>query len=188
MTNPNEHVESIDSLSAALADPEVKQSITNLLHRLPELEKGIGSLENVIDFGHSLLEDKPFIDEVENKLAIHQLDMETLSSLLVLMEKLPSLIASINKIEEALTFVTAISQDSSSIDYLTEQINTYAEPVLAEGKRGMSFIAAVKKKAERDQKKYSIFSVFRWLKDPAVQKGFRYINATLETINENSKK
>lgn len=188
MTNSNEQIESADSVSAALADPEVRQSITNLLHRLPELEKGIGSLENVVDFGHSLLEDKPFIDEMENKLAIHQLDMETLSSLLVLLEKLPSLIASINKIEESLAFVTAISQDSASVDYLTEQVNTYVEPVLEEGRKGMSFIAAVKTKAEHDQKRYSIFSIFKWLKDPAVQKGFRYINATLETLNENKKK
>ncbi|MBT2571501.1 hypothetical protein [Planococcus sp. ISL-110] len=188
MTNSNEQVESVDSLSSALADPEVKQSITNLLNRLPELEKGIGSLENVVDFGQSLLDDKPFIDDMENKLAIHQLDMETLSSLLILLEKLPILIASINKIEESLAFVTAISQDAASVDYLTHQVNVYTEPVIAEGRKGMAFISTVKMKAEKDKKRYSIFSVFRWLKDPAVQKGFRYINAILVTLNEKKPK
>lgn len=184
MTHPNEHIESVDSLSAALADPEVKQSITNLLHRLPELEKGIGSLEEVVDFGQALLANQPFIDGVESKLAIQQLDTETLASLISLLEKLPSLIAAINKVEESLAFVTAISQDSESIDYLTEQASGYAVPVMEEGRKGLAFIAAVKNKAEQDQKRYTIFSIFKWLKDPAVQKGFRYINATLETLNE----
>ncbi|MBT2582618.1 hypothetical protein [Planococcus sp. ISL-109] len=184
MTSSYEHIESVDSLSAALADPEVKQSIANLLHRLPELEKGIGSLEDVVDFGQTLLDDQPFIDGVESKLAIQQLDMETLAALLALLEKLPSLIAAINKVEESLAFVTAISQDSESLDYLTEQANAYAAPVMEEGRKGLTFIAAVKNKAEQDHQRYSIFSIFKWLKDPAVQKGFRYINATLETLNE----
>ncbi|MGM0896460.1 MAG: hypothetical protein ACQEV0_01095 [Bacillota bacterium] len=184
MANSYEHIEAVDSLSTALADPEVKQSISNLLHRLPELEKGIGSLEEVVDFGQSLLNDQPFIDGMENKLAIQQLDMETLASLMALLEKLPSLIAAINKVEESLAFVAAISQDRESVDYLADQASAYAAPVIEEGRKGLAFINDVKNKAEQDQKRYSIFSLFKWLKDPAVQKGFRYINATLETLNE----
>lgn len=188
MTNSNEQMGSIDTWSTALADPVVRESMTNLLNRLPELERGIKSLEEVVDFGQSLLENEPFINEVENKLAIHQLDMATLSSLLVLMEKLPSLISTINQLEGSLAFATAISKDAETLDYLTEQVRAYAEPVIEEGKKGMAFVATVKTKAEQDHKKYSIFSIFKWLKDPAVQKGFRYINAALETLNEKKTK
>lgn len=175
-------------LIAELEKPEVQESLTNLLGKLPEFEKNIASLGNVVDFGKAMLQDETSLSKYDELVSTYNLSLETVQSLVALLEKLPNLVKMIDQLERIIEFVTAVLQDKQSTEYLISNLKEYAAPVMEKGQEGLSLFKEVQSRVECNPHSVKLFSLVKWLKDPIVQKSLCYVQATLEVLNEKSKK
>lgn len=170
-----------------LEKPEVQKSLSLLMNKLPEIEKSIDSIGNIVQFGKSIIEDRAALDKYDQLASTYNLNMETITSLVVLLEKLPKLVKMIEQIENIVDFATAVIQDEQSTEYLINDLKEYAAPILNKGKDGLSLIQEIQNKVECNPHNVKLFSLVKWLKDPMVQKGLCYLEATLEVLNEKEK-
>ncbi|MFJ7935620.1 hypothetical protein [Sporosarcina sp. NPDC096371] len=175
-------------LIAELERPEVQASLTSLLNKLPEFEKSIHSIGNAVQFGKAVATDQSVINQYDQLLSTYNISMETITSLVLLLEKLPKMLAMIEQLENIIDFATAIVKDDESTAYMLTNLKEYAEPVLSKGQEGLSFIQEVKERAQCNPQQVKLFSLVKWLKDPMVQKGFCYVQAALEVMNEKTEK
>ena len=175
-------------LITELEKPEIQQSLTSLLTKLPELEKSMDSIGNVVHFGKAVFEDQTSLNKYDQLLSTFQLNMETITAMVALLEKLPKLVKLIEQLEDIAEFVTAILKDEQSIAYLSSTMKEHAEPWLQKGKDGLSLLEEVQNRMECNPQNIKIFSLVKWLKDPLVQKGLCYIQATMEVLNERTQK
>ena len=175
-------------LIAELERPEVQASLLSLLNRLPEMEKNISSIGDALQVGKAVFEDKSSIDKYDQLFSTYNINMETITSLVSLLEKLPKLLATIEQLENLIDFATAIVQDDESTKNMITSLKEYAAPVLSTGKEGLSFIEQVQNRAQSNPQNVKLFSLVKWLKDPMVQKGLCYVQAALEVMNEKTEK
>ncbi len=171
-------------LISELERPEIQQSLTSLLTKLPEIEKSIDSIGNAVQFGKAVLQDESTTRKYDELFSSYNLSLETVASLVTLLEKLPKLVQMIEQLENIIDFVSAVLKDEQSTDYLVSNLKEYAEPFLQKGKEGLSFYQEVQQKADCNPQNVKMFSLVKWLKDPAVQKGLCYVQATLDVLNE----
>ncbi|MGE7767529.1 hypothetical protein [Peribacillus sp. NPDC096540] len=167
-----------------LEKPEVQESLTALLGKLPDIQKTLESAENIMDFGKSVVQDKESINKYEQTLSTLNINGETVVALITLIEKVPKLVSMIEQVENIMDFVTDIIKDKQSTDYLLSNLKEYTEPILKEGKDGLSLIKRVKERADCNPQNVTFFSVMKWMKDPTVKRGLCYVQAALEIINE----
>lgn len=71
--------------------------------------------------------------------------------------------------------------------YLTESFQEYADPLIKGGSSGIQLLNKVKTRAEEKNENYSLFTILKWLKDPSVQKGLSYVQATIDVLSEEKK-
>lgn len=171
-----------------LEKPEVQESLTSLLRKLPELEKGLDSVGNIFDFGKAVFEDKETMNKYEQLASTYNIDLETVNAMIALVEKLPKLVALIDKLENMIDFATDILQDKQSTQYLMDEAKEYTEPLLDKGKGGLAFVQQVQARADSSPQTISLFSLVKWIKDPAVQKGLNYAQAAIDVLNEKQQK
>ncbi|MGE7183912.1 hypothetical protein ACQKKK_07835 [Peribacillus sp. NPDC006672] len=167
-----------------LEKPEVQESLTALLGKLPDIQKTLESAENIMDFGKSVVQDKESINKYEQTLSTLNINGETVVALITLIEKVPKLVSMIEQVENIMDFVTDIIKDKESTDYLLSNLKEYTEPILKEGKDGLSLIKRVKERADCNPQNVTIISVMKWMKDPTVKRVLCYVQAALEIINE----
>lgn len=175
-------------LMTELERPEVQQSLASLLNKLPEFEKSIDSIGNAVQFGKAVFEDQTSIEKYDQLLSTYNLNMETITAIVTLLEKLPKLVKLMEQLEDILEFVTAVIQDKQSVEYLISNVKEYAEPWVQKGKGGLSLFEEVQSRMECNPQNVKFFSLVKWLKDPMVQKGLCYVQATMEVLNERTQK
>lgn len=184
-TNTNKDLKQIIDI---LEQPEVLESLSQLLKKLPELEKGVDSVTTIADFGKAVFEDKEAMNKYDTLASTYNINMETVNAIISLVEKLPKLVELLDKMENVIDFATAILQDKQSTDYIMSEAKGYTDPLLDKGKDGLAFVQQVQVRAESNPQNISIFSLVKWIKDPAVQKGLNYAQAAIEVLNEKQAK
>lgn len=188
VTKPNHEAGDMLQLIAELERPEVLASLTSLLNKLPEFEKSIDSIGNAVQFGKAVVEDQSAFNKYDQLLSTYNISMETIASLVSLLEKLPKLLDMIEQLENIIDFATAIVQDEESTAYMMTNLKEYAAPVLSKGKEGLSFMQEVKNRAQSNPQQVKLLSIVKWLKDPMVQRGLCYVQSALEVMNEKTGK
>lgn len=169
--------------------PEVQQSLASLLNKLPEIEKSVDAIADIGQFGQAVLHDQTAMNKFDQLLSTYQLDTETISALISLLEKLPKLVIIIEQLENIFDFLTAIVQDEQSQEYLASSVKEYAAPLREKGTEGLALFREIQSRVEcNPNHSVKLFSLVKWLRDPIVQKGLCYMEATLHVLDEKTKK
>lgn len=180
-TNRNEDLFQIIS---ELEKREVQESLTSLLRKLPELEESIDSVSNIFEFGKAVFDDKETLHKYDQLVSTYNLNLDTVTAIVALIEKLPKLVERVEQLENIIDFATAVVQDKKSTEYLLNDAKEYVDPIVGKGKEGMAFIQQVQSRAESNPQTISLFTLAKWIKDPAVQKGLNYAQAAIDVLNE----
>jgi uncharacterized protein YjgD (DUF1641 family) len=169
-----------------LERPEVQESLKQLIQKLPEIQRSMDSVGSLIQFSESVMRDHETIDKFEQRLTYSSINAESLEGLIELLGKLPVLLKLVERLELVTAFLENVWKDKESLDQLYQSALDF--PVVERGKKTLELIDQIKEKAEsQPQQQISIFTVLKWMKDPNVQKGLHYIQATLDTVSEKSR-
>jgi uncharacterized protein YjgD (DUF1641 family) len=174
----------MNPIQQQLQQSETQEAIVNLLVNLPTYLKNMETLSEWIDFGKAVLHDKQSLANYDELIRSYNLNMETVEALVSLLEKLPRLNELIEKLDDILRFGEAVLNDEVSLDYAASSLKSYAEPVMEKGKRGMQIVKDVQQKAQTDSEPIKLLTILKWLKEPSVQQGLKYVQATLTTLNK----
>ncbi|MED0716582.1 hypothetical protein P4S80_09860 [Aeribacillus composti] len=178
----------IEAVLQELEKPEQIESMHYLVKKLPELTAAIQSVEEKIEFISYTLHDKKsltnLVNQVEEKVESLHLTKEHLETIITMMQMLPRLVQLLGKAEELLLFVQNVITDSQSVEYA---LKCFKDIVPME--KGLHIIKETNErfKNEKDTSHVSLLRMYRLLKNPAVQNGFKYLEALLEVINKQSK-
>ncbi|GAB0170054.1 DUF1641 domain-containing protein [Lysinibacillus sp. CTST325] len=167
-----------------LEKPEVRHSLQRLLDKLPNVEQTIDSAENVVDFGKAVLTDEKTIDRYEQFVTTYNVGSETITAIVQLIEKLPKLVQIIHQLENIVDFGKAVLQDKQTTEYTMNNLKSYIDPYVEKGRTGLDFLKMVQQRAEEKPQHINVFSIVKWLKDPAVQKTLNYVQSALDILKE----
>ncbi|MBD3919738.1 hypothetical protein H8B09_13315 [Paenibacillus sp. PR3] len=175
-------------IKAILESPEHKESLLYLINKLPELTDALQMLEDKTAFVRHVLSDKSSLsalaDEAEDKWNSLQLSGEHASAILALTHKLPLLVESLEKAEEAASFVKQVVTDKQSLAYLAGSLKEL--PLVQEGTDILAE-TNLRYRNEQPYSKISIMRIFKLLKNPALVSGFRYFETLLEVVHKHAK-
>lgn len=163
--------------------PEIQDSLTYLIQKLPDIQKSVQSADELITFGQSFLKDQETIQSFENRLKAYPLNAKTLEAAITLVGKLPMLLQLVETLEQITLFVQNVLGDEQSIDQLMQSFNEL--PLVEKGKETVGLLEEIKERAESEpQQQVSIFALMKWMKDPTVQKGLHYARAALDVLDQ----
>jgi uncharacterized protein YjgD (DUF1641 family) len=115
---------------------------------------------------------------------VRSYNIETIESLVGLLEKLPKILKLVEQLENLIDFATAVLADQQTLDYATASIKSYTEPVLKKGQQGLSLVKEIQQQAQATTKPVKLFTIMKWLKDPNVQQSLKFVQATLTVLNK----
>lgn len=175
----------LDKVLQELESKEQLESLYYLTLKLPEFTDAIRRVEDQLSFIGSVLEDKESLNalgqEVEEKVEKLHLNKEHFDAMLDMMHILPRLVPMIQKLDEVATFANDVLSDKESLEYAVSSLNDIV-PI----EKGMDIIKETNKQFKEDQRtpNMSVFGMYRLLKDPMVQNGFKYIETLLDVIKK----
>ena len=169
---------------AELERPEIQESLTELIGKLPDIQRALDSAENIVAFGKSVLEDRESLGAYEQAASTYNINGETIAALIALAEKLPKLVQLIDQLENIMDFITSVLQDQESTDYILTNVKEYTDPIMRQGSNTLNLIREVREKAACGPQNIRFISIVKWLKDPVVQRGLCYVQAALDIMNE----
>ncbi|MBB5172610.1 hypothetical protein [Texcoconibacillus texcoconensis] len=165
-----------------LENPDVQESMTYLLNKLPEIQASVESLDQMVQFGQHTFGDRASMDYLEEQISLSSIDQESLEALVKLIGKMPVLLKLVERTEEIVTFAESVWNDEESLSYISASINEHS--LAQKGKELLEKADEIQARAEEMKGGHiSVFTVMKWMKDPSVQKSLRYAKATLEAIN-----
>jgi len=179
--------EEIHQLMEVLEKPEIRHSLQQLLEKLPEIQQTIESVGEVMEFGKSVLKDEKTISRYEDLVFTYNISLDTLSAVVQIIEKMPKLVHILQQLEDVMDFITAVLQDKQTTTYVINNAKEYIDPLIDNGKKGMSFIKIVQQRAEEKPQNLTVFSIIKWMKDPSVQRLLNYVQATLDILKEKNR-
>lgn len=174
-----------DVVLQELEKSEQMESLFYLVKKLPEFTAAIQSMEDKLSFVTNTLNDKhalnSLVNDAEEKVESLHLNKDHLEAMVTLIQFLPKLVPLINKLEELTLFVTNTLGDSKSVDYLIRGIDDVI-PI----QKGIEIMKETNNRyrENKDTGQISILRMYRLLKDPSIQKGFKYFETLLEVINK----
>lgn len=183
-----EHTTMNKSLETALTRPDVEQALVSLVERLPEIEKSLRRLEDAVDFGKATMNDQHVKDKLDSLLDSSNLQIETFEAAVKLAEKLPMLLQMTNQLEQVLAFAQDVYGDEQTRELIGQRVEEYVAPVKEKADVTRAMLSEIRGRAERDDRTITLFSLIRWLKEPSVQHGLKYMQATVEVLSEQTKK
>lgn len=177
--------QSLSNLLNQLENPEIQESLSSILKKLPEYEKGIESLNNMLTFGKDLFNDQQIGQKYDELLASYNVDFKTIHAIIGLLENLPKLNTIFDQILKIMDFANAILKDKQSIEYVTNNVSQYAEPLKEKTQLFKTFVSEVKEqmKSNENPEPINLFTILKWLKEPAVQNILQYIQAGIHVLN-----
>lgn len=167
-----------------LEQPEIQEAIASFLQKLPTYEKQLQQIEQLASFGQAVLNDKDTFNQYDNILRSYNLNTETIEALLSLLEKLPRLNKMLEQLENIIDFISNILQDEKTLENITESIKEYTDPIIEKGSTGISLLKDIRQVAESTDEPIKITTIYKWLKDPTVQKSLKYVQATLQVLSK----
>lgn len=169
-----------------LAQPEIQESLTFLIQKLPDIQQSMQSFEQILTFGQSFLQDKNTIQTIEDRLNVYPINSETVEAGLTLLGKLPMLLQQVELLEQLTVFLQDVLNDEQSLQQINQSLNDL--PLVEEGKEVVEIVNEIKARTEMEpQENVSLFTLMKWLKDPTVQKGLHYVKTTLAVLGERQK-
>lgn len=166
-----------------LNEPETKESLTYLIEKLPEIKQSVESIEGMVTFGQTFLQDIDTIDSFENRLKTYPIDAEAIEAGVLLIGKLPLLLQHVQLLEVATIFLQEVFGDEQSM----EQVNTSIRelPFVEKALETLDVTKQIKERFNSEpQEKVSIFTMMKWLKDPTVQQGLHVVKTALTVLGE----
>lgn len=177
------HQASLDHIIQALENKEQMDSLYYLVQKLPEFTNAIQSMEDKLSFLTSVMQDKESLhqlgNEVEQKVEQLHINQAHLDALLQIVHLLPSLVPMMKRLDEIIAFATDFLGDQQSIEYTLNGLNDVVpiqETVEVIQETNQRF------RNNQDNTSISLYGMYRLLKDPTVQKGFRYVETLLQVI------
>lgn len=174
------------TVESMLTRPDVEQALVSLAERLPEIEKSLRRLEDAVDFGVATMNDQQVKDKVDTLLDSSNIQIETLEAALKLVEKLPLLLQVTNRLENIFAFGQDVYQDLETRALIGQRVDEYVTPIKAKMETTHALFEEVQLRVDRDNRHISLFSLMRWMKEPSVQHGLKYMQATIEVMTERS--
>ncbi|KON87634.1 hypothetical protein AF332_12875 [Sporosarcina globispora] len=175
----------LTNILQVLENDEQMKSLYYLLNKLPEFTSAIRSMEEKLAFIGSVMEDKQSLntlgEALEEKVEKLQLDQEHFDAILNMVHLLPRLVPMVKRLDEIATFINDVLADKESIKYA---INSLSDIVPLE--KGLDIIKETNEqfKVNNSSSNISIFGIYRLLKDPMIQNGFKYIEILLDVIRK----
>lgn len=115
------------------------------------------------------------------------LEPEVQESLTVIVENLPKLAELVTILTKSFDFAQSIATDKVLIDDFRGGFQEFLEPIENQAKTYASSAIEAKDRAETSKDTIGLFGLLRMLKDPEVQKVFRFVQAYLDISAERSK-
>lgn len=175
----------MDDIIKELEKEEQMDSLYYLVQKLPEFTEKIRFAEDKLDFLESVMNDKQSItslgQEVEEKVGKLHLTQEHLDALVEIIHLLPRLVPMLKKLEEVTLFINDFLSDSKSVEYALKGLDDLV-PV----SKASDIITETNERfeEEQDSSNVSLFDMYRMLKDPTVQQGFKYVRTLLDVVNK----
>jgi uncharacterized protein YjgD (DUF1641 family) len=118
----------------------------------------------------------------------HLLKPEVQESLTVLVENLPKLAEMMTLLTKTYDLVQTVSKDRILIEDFKSGMDEFIKPIQSKAKGIASVAIEAKDRSQMDLTTISLFGLFKMLKDPQVQKMFRFTQAFLVVLSERHKK
>lgn len=178
---PNDRNE-IEDILQNLEKQEQLNSLHYLVQKLPEFVSVVQAMEAQLSFVQSVLTDKKSLsnmaEECENRWDSLHITKEHAESLIKVTQLLPRVVPLLEKLEETISFVQSVWQDKKSVDYLLNSVKDVV-PV----QRGLEILKETNERfTDEKDTNINILKMYRLLKDPIIQKGFRYIETLLDVV------
>lgn len=172
-----------------LSEPEIQESLTELIGKLPKIKEAMTAVENGVDFLREAAQDELVGEQWDRLTGSLNVNEETLKNLIALIDKLPFLVRMANLLEQSVGFVEAVMNDKQSVNDLAEGLKDNARGITDQVQKGYSLMQEVQARAAANpQQQISIFTVLKWMKEPSVQNILRYVQAFIQVLNEYNKK
>lgn len=177
--------QSLSNLLNQLENPEIQESLSSILKKLSEYEKGIESFNNMLTFGKDLFNDQQIGQKYDEILASYNVDFKTIHAIIGLLENLPKLNMILDQFIKIMDFANAILKDKQSIEYVTNNVSQYVEPLKEKTQLYKTFVSEVKEqmKSNENPEPINLFTILKWLKEPAVQNILQYIQVGIHVLN-----
>lgn len=172
------------TLEGVLTQQEVEKALVSLATRLPEIERSLRKVEDTIDFGQSSLMDPAVRAKLDRMMDTSNLSVDTLTNIMKLTEKLPLLLRFSEQIEQIFLFMKDAYEDEATRDMVANRLEDYAKPLQEKAIETKNIAEEIRIRANQDPKPISLFTIMKWLKEPSVQQGLRYIQASIEVMSE----
>ncbi|MGG4454238.1 hypothetical protein [Brevibacillus porteri] len=175
-----------------LSDPEVQEAITVLIRKLPKIKDTVLAAEESLEVATSILRDQESLrylfERVDGQLSRFFVEKESIDALFTLLDKMPKLVKYVSVLEQAADFLESLGKDKQSQQYLLNGMKAYIAPVSAQVEHGMAVFQEAKVRAEHKSEPVSVFTLYKLMKDPTVQKTLRFTQSLLEVLAEKSNK
>lgn len=111
---------------------------------------------------------------------------EVQESLNTLVDQLPKLTELVKILTKSYDFAKSVSTDPVLKSDIVGAVSEIAGPIVDSAKQVAATAIEAKDRAEASTEAIGLFGLIKMLKDPQVQKMFRFINAYLQVSNERS--
>jgi hypothetical protein len=182
------HLSDLQPLLSLLSQKEVQNSLIQTLEKLPELVDQYSALERNIAFIKSVINDKESMEYLlggfEDEFQKYIPSKDSLEALITLVHNLPKYTKLLTVVEPFMDFLLSISRDKESVDYLYKGAKEIVGPIQQKVENGWDLIQRAKIEADKDHSPVTIFTVFKLIKEPAVQQSIHFIKALLTIASE----
>ncbi|WP_297991163.1 hypothetical protein [Anoxybacillus sp.] len=168
-----------------LENDEQREALRYFIEKLPQLKDAMESVEEKIAVVQHVMNDKQSLEalftEFEEKVAPFRLTAEHIEALATLIQLLPTLVQWLQKAEEFISFVTNVINDRESMAYVIQGTKDIV-PI----EKGLDILKETNERfqRERDSSSVSLLRMYRLLKHPLIQDGFKYIETLLDVANK----
>lgn len=182
------HLSDLQPLLSLLSQKEVQNSLIQTLEKLPELVDQYSALERNIAFIKSFINDKESMEYLlggfEDEFQKYIPSKDSLDALITLVHNLPEYTKLLTVVESIMDFLLSISRDKESVDYLYKGAKEIVGPIQQKVENGWDLIQRAKIEADKDHSPVTIFTVFKLIKEPAVQQSIHFVKALLTIASE----
>ncbi|MBU5265703.1 hypothetical protein [Virgibacillus proomii] len=165
-----------------LARPEIQSALTNLIRLLPELERTFHSIEQITQFSKYISKDTATIKAFEQRFQLSKINEESFEALITILGKLPILLQIIELMEQITLFIKNVLADEQSLEQLKASL--FELSLLNQRKEVKELIAAIQERKNSMDHSISIFTIMKWIKEPKIQNYLKYIQATLDVLQQ----
>ncbi|MFS0840944.1 DUF1641 domain-containing protein [Paenibacillus sp. UNC499MF] len=109
---------------------------------------------------------------------------EVQESLTVLVENLPKLAEMVTILTKAYDLAQSVASDQVLIDDLKGGMNEFVKPITEKAKGVAASVIEANDRAQAEHSTIGLFGLLKMLKDPQVQKTFRFVQAFLDVQAE----